>query len=1061
MTVSTKLTDNEFRELALDTKKSFIVQAPAGSGKTELLAQRYIKLLSQSAQPENVLAMTFSKKATAELKERIIQHLKNAKLAKPKEQYQIKTFEIAKKALLQSDKQNWDLINNPERINVMTIDALANFITTKYPDINEIINAQIISEQYENEKFYLEAAKNTFRLIDEKEYAKDLTKVLLYLDNNVEKFYRLLINMLGKRDQWLPKLYNKDVAEISILQKTAHNIIENHLKLLQSLAKKHFNKEFFKVISKNQQGLKELPKANIDAIDDWLKLQQLCLTNKGDWRKVVNKNQGFTAELKNEKNAFIEILLQLNEADNLKNALEDLTTLPSIEISKEESEIIKSIVNVMKLATAQLNIIFADNNAVDFIQIFINALNKLKDNDKINDITLFLDYQIEHLLVDEFQDTSHTQFYLIEQIINNWQEDDNKTLFFVGDPMQSIYRFRESDVGIFLAIQKNGIANIKPIYLQLQKNFRSIKTIVDNNNKYFANIFPENQSAQTGAISYAKSIAHSNIQDDNAVNFYGFRKNMQIEQARKVCEVITQSLDKNLEDEIAVLVHSRAHLKDISKILQQKSISYEAVKTVPLKENLFTKDLLILTRVLLSMTDKLAWLAILRSPWCAVLLKELLIFSDCDKTIIYEQLLDKNKIKELSPKSLLRVKNLTNILGEAINNKGRFSFVEIFSWTLNKLSPEKYLDEQKSAIKSQFLNILSACENKNDIEITTIEGMLDGLYSPSVKSRLKLMTIHQAKGLEFDVVILAGLGKGSKKDSSPLIALKEMANKNLLIAPIKSANAKKDFKSYIYLTKINKKQDRFEMMRLLYVAMSRAKKSLHIFGFVNEKDEAMKGTSLSFIYPFFQNSAVISTKTDNDEKTLKDEKNNLLSYEVERLETEQKDNTIVVKKSEIPNIKQIMLQKSLGTILHKFLEYENFKPNESVIYAQLTDYGIAKKLHKSYADKIKSALKKISEDEDAKWIFKKRTSTKKEAEFANTQKTIIVDRMFIENKVLWIIDFKTTSIKNNETIAQFTARIKKNYQKQLDEYEEILGQIFKLRIRKALYCTDLPKLVLL
>lgn len=1057
---SKNLSDQECRNLALDINQSFIVQAPAGSGKTELLAQRYLKLLSKSSQPESVLAITFTNKAANELKKRVIEHLQNAKLSPPKQQHQIQTFKLAKQALLQSRQQKWGLLENPSRMKISTIDSLASLVISKYPDIKQLIAPRVISEKYESEKFYKEAAKNTFKLLEEQEYEKDLKNVLLHLDNNVEKFYRLLINMLGKRDQWLTKLYKKGVAEVSILEETAQEIIKNHLNYLYPLAKEYFKKDFFEALKLNKNAPKNLPKPDINSIKDWHKIVELCLNKKYEWRKKVDKNQGFDKKDKQEKIDFINILNNLQTKENLKEALKDLSTLPDSKLAKKDSEIITSIIQVMKLASAELNILFEKNNAVDFIQTFIIALQKLDGLEGVNDIALFLDYKIEHLLIDEFQDTSYTQFNLIEKIISNWQQDPNKTLFLVGDPMQSIYRFRESEVGIFINIKEYGMAGIKLQYLQLKKNFRSIKSIVECNNKYFSQILPKIQNAETGAISYAESISHFDIKKDNAIKFHPFINGMRRQEAETVGDIIKTALKEN-DDEIAVLVNSRSHLNDIVQVLQENNINYEAIKTTALKSHLFTKDLLILARVLLSISDKLAWLAILRSPWCGILLKELLIFSDSEKTTIYHQLLDVEKITQLSEESLSRVKNLTNILDQAIKSMGQFSFVEVFNWALAKLSPKEYLDEQKCAIKSQFLKILSYCEEIDEMDIETIEYMLEELYAPSNNSRLKLMTIYQAKGLEFDVVIIPGLGRSIKSDATPLIALKTMANKNLLLAPIKSAFVKEESKSYTYLKNINNKQKRFEMMRLLYVAMSRAKKQLHLCGFIDAKKEAKKNSLLEFILPFFKNSMVIANNITNTEINKKNYTNNLLRYDVKELEKSTKTNTDITKNLEITKISELIHKQSLGIILHKFLENETFNPNEATINTKLLELGVPSKLREIYKQEIKKLLDNTKNDINAKWIFTKRDSTQVEVEFANAQQLIIVDRIFIENNTLWIIDFKTISPNTNENIEKFTARVKKEYQQQLYQYSDILSNVFTMPIKMAIYCPSLPQLIYL
>ena len=82
------------------------------------------------------------------------------------------------------------------------------------------------------------------------------------------------------------------------------------------------------------------------------------------------------------------------------------------------------------------------------------AENALGNNENPSDLALFMDYKIQHLLIDEFQDTSITQYRLIEKLIIGWQPNDGRTIFAVGDPMQSIYRFRQAEVGLFLRTQK-------------------------------------------------------------------------------------------------------------------------------------------------------------------------------------------------------------------------------------------------------------------------------------------------------------------------------------------------------------------------------------------------------------------------------------------------------------------------------------------------------------------------------------------------------------------------------------------------------------------------------
>src|SRR6202044_1597504 len=107
--------------------------------------------------------------------------------------------------------------------------------------------------------------------------------------------------------------------------------------------------------------------------------------------------------------------------------------------------------------------------------------------------------------IDEFQDTSITQFQLLEKLIAGWERHDGRTLFVVGDPMQAIYRFRDAEVGLFIKTWKNGIKNIKLERLTLTLNFRSSPSIVAWNNQCFSQLFPNCDLLAEGGVSFKHS----------------------------------------------------------------------------------------------------------------------------------------------------------------------------------------------------------------------------------------------------------------------------------------------------------------------------------------------------------------------------------------------------------------------------------------------------------------------------------------------------------------------------------------------------------------------------
>src|SRR3954470_21392649 len=133
----------------------------------------------------------------------------------------------------------------------------------------------------------------------------------------------------------------------------------------------------------------------------------------------------------------------------------------------------EGILALLKPAVAHLKVVFAETGQADFTEFSHGALQALGSVDDPSDLLLSLDQKISHILVDEFQDTSESQFDLLRQLTSGWNGDDGRTLFVVGDPMQSIYRFREAEVALFLRARREGVGAVKLEPLTLQTHFPS------------------------------------------------------------------------------------------------------------------------------------------------------------------------------------------------------------------------------------------------------------------------------------------------------------------------------------------------------------------------------------------------------------------------------------------------------------------------------------------------------------------------------------------------------------------------------------------------------------
>src|SRR5579885_405643 len=190
--------DHLQRAEALNTAISCIVQAPAGSGKTELLTQRFLKLLAEVDEPHEILAITFTRAATAEMRSRILQQLEKARA----EKYD-PALETARKALAHSEKRGWRLLEQPQALNIQTIDSLCLRIAYEQPLLAQM--GGHMQPQDDTRPLYDEAARRTLANLGGP--GKDIHEALMHLlarrDNNLAEAQRLIAEMLASRDQWL------------------------------------------------------------------------------------------------------------------------------------------------------------------------------------------------------------------------------------------------------------------------------------------------------------------------------------------------------------------------------------------------------------------------------------------------------------------------------------------------------------------------------------------------------------------------------------------------------------------------------------------------------------------------------------------------------------------------------------------------------------------------------------------------------------------------------------------------------------------------------------------
>jgi len=202
--------DSLSREQALAID-SFIVEAPAGAGKTELLTQRFLKLLALVESPEEIIAITFTNKAASEMKTRIMDSLAMAAKGEvPTLAHKQTTFKLGQTVLERSATLDWQLLETPSRLRIYTIDSLSANLARQMPLLSRFGTQPGVRD--DPTMHYETAATRAIELLDNADYGHIVRDALRYFDNDTYKLTQLLSNMLAKRDQWLAYTQSDNTA---------------------------------------------------------------------------------------------------------------------------------------------------------------------------------------------------------------------------------------------------------------------------------------------------------------------------------------------------------------------------------------------------------------------------------------------------------------------------------------------------------------------------------------------------------------------------------------------------------------------------------------------------------------------------------------------------------------------------------------------------------------------------------------------------------------------------------------------------------------------------------
>jgi len=903
------LPDSDARRDATDPSKNVVLEASAGTGKTRVLVERYINLLRAGVDPGHILAITFTRKAAAEMRERIIERLREASRQSS------------------ADLARWrELRDRLGDIAISTIDAFCLSLLREFPLEADVDPGFDLADETEVPRLIEESLDQALRVC--RAVARDDGDVALVFAQLGERRLRVGLSALLGRRLVAPAALRRflergprDLTPAIVCQRSASRLRDIFVGptfrsgvsagrsgvspgdgLNQFLADGPLRHPQFAMLAADIRHLCSTPITPADfegresqaafrvLID---RLRGYFLTQDGKPREKHFAGTGFKAEhcrtedsWKRHRQSAAELSPHIAEA--IRAFRRDLNVVMS-----------RGVWRVFAITVSQYRRTLEAHALLDFSGVLERAVALLKEMDEFAQSRFRLEARFRHVLMDEFQDTSRAQWSLVAELVRSWGEGSGAaadslppSIFIVGDRKQSIYGFRDADVAL-LDEAASFIGSLRPEgepRRAISVSFRAVPALLAFVNDVCVAIdkapgrpdafryderdrFPIEEEevrlkADTGEVRLKADTTELGMVAAESVKAAADRVGDEIAGLLKEATVrdrITGIRRAAQPADIAILFRSRDSHREFEKALEARGISTYVYKGLGFFEADEIQDAVALLRYLADPQSNLRAATLLRSRLVRLSDRAVAALApDFAGALLHPESIPVGTFGDDDRQVFER---LSSALPRWLSWVDRMNASEL----LGKVLAETAYEHETSGIGhrqarenlKKLRSIVGRFENRGYATLARVSDHLDQLAigdesnaAIDATDSVSLMTVHAAKGLEFPIVFLVNMGRGTGSVRAPIrVAADGGGEPSVAIADYQS-EADEDTQA----------REREESKRLLYVALTRARDRLYLSVTVEESQCRMGRGSLGEVLPQSLRSLFVSAvQTDSAE----------------------------------------------------------------------------------------------------------------------------------------------------------------------------------------------------